>query len=401
MLALYRSARQAEALAAYRDTRRVLAGELGIEPSRGLRDLEAKMLRHDPSLEPPPPQPDEARAADGQAPTRRRARRLRKRASATMAGLLALAATLVYAFAIRPTGALEPVTLAGDSVAVVDPSSGTISGEVPVGGRPGGLAVGEGAVWVGNRDDKTLLKIDPISRDVVRTIGLGVTPDFVRVGAGSVWVASKYDRRVVRVDPDVGSAVATITLPGVGACCMFDVETGANAIWASFGALPSLGGLWRINPATNTVTAAGHANVAALTSGAQAVWGLGEDAILRIDPRTEAVVDAVRPGRIGLVADCQDLAAGDGAVWVINQQGKTMWKIEPRDNRLSRIVELGRAPVGLAVGRGAVWVATADKHLLRVDERSGSVESISLGVYAAYQSIAVGEGAVWLSVTTI
>src|SRR5262249_1366059 len=40
ILALYRSGRQAEALAAYQDARRALADELGIEPSPALRELE-------------------------------------------------------------------------------------------------------------------------------------------------------------------------------------------------------------------------------------------------------------------------------------------------------------------------------------------------------------------------
>ena len=51
MLALYRSGRQAEALAAYQTARRVLVDELGIEPSAALQELERAMLRQDPALE--------------------------------------------------------------------------------------------------------------------------------------------------------------------------------------------------------------------------------------------------------------------------------------------------------------------------------------------------------------
>jgi DNA-binding SARP family transcriptional activator len=51
MLALYRTDRQAEALAAYRDARQTLLDELGIEPSRGLQDLQKAILAQDPSLD--------------------------------------------------------------------------------------------------------------------------------------------------------------------------------------------------------------------------------------------------------------------------------------------------------------------------------------------------------------
>ena len=54
MIALYRSGRQADALRAYADARRVLADELGLEPSTDLRRLETAILDHDPSLEAPP-----------------------------------------------------------------------------------------------------------------------------------------------------------------------------------------------------------------------------------------------------------------------------------------------------------------------------------------------------------
>ena len=52
MLALYRSGRQAEALAAYRAARTLLSEELGLEPSEELRQLEQAILRHDPGLDP-------------------------------------------------------------------------------------------------------------------------------------------------------------------------------------------------------------------------------------------------------------------------------------------------------------------------------------------------------------
>jgi predicted ATPase/DNA-binding SARP family transcriptional activator len=53
ILALYRSGRQSEALAQYQAARRMLADELGLEPTPELRALERMILAHDPTLAPP------------------------------------------------------------------------------------------------------------------------------------------------------------------------------------------------------------------------------------------------------------------------------------------------------------------------------------------------------------
>jgi hypothetical protein len=53
MTALYRAGRQAEALKAYREARRALVDELGIEPCHALQELERAILRQDPALDLP------------------------------------------------------------------------------------------------------------------------------------------------------------------------------------------------------------------------------------------------------------------------------------------------------------------------------------------------------------
>jgi predicted ATPase/DNA-binding SARP family transcriptional activator len=57
MVALYRAGRQVDALDAYARARRTFVDDLGIEPGPELRELEARVLRQDPDLDPPAPAP--------------------------------------------------------------------------------------------------------------------------------------------------------------------------------------------------------------------------------------------------------------------------------------------------------------------------------------------------------
>jgi DNA-binding SARP family transcriptional activator len=70
MLALYRSARQAEALDVYRQARRELSEELGLEPSEELKRLEQAILRQDTTLDLPHGAPGAAPATQAPAPDR-------------------------------------------------------------------------------------------------------------------------------------------------------------------------------------------------------------------------------------------------------------------------------------------------------------------------------------------
>src|SRR6266536_3900630 len=91
MLALYRSGRQAEALEVYRDARRTLADELGLEPSPTVQQLERAILGHDQVI---------------QTPTRRSApeRSRRKGGVLIAAGALVLVAAAISIAVIELTG---------------------------------------------------------------------------------------------------------------------------------------------------------------------------------------------------------------------------------------------------------------------------------------------------------
>lgn len=95
MLALYRSGRQAEALEAYRSTRQLLDGELGLEPSEALQRLEQAILVHDPSLELGPEQP--GAGPESVAPSTERSILVVSQHEGDLSDLLALAEPLAAA----------------------------------------------------------------------------------------------------------------------------------------------------------------------------------------------------------------------------------------------------------------------------------------------------------------
>lgn len=101
MLALYRTGRQADALNVYQRLRGRLHDELGLDPGERLRELERRILRHEPSLVPeaPPPTPPQSR---------RRIPRVVVAAGAAAAGIAAILAVVAF----RPGAAAEHVVYA-------------------------------------------------------------------------------------------------------------------------------------------------------------------------------------------------------------------------------------------------------------------------------------------------
>jgi YVTN family beta-propeller protein len=403
MLALYRSGRQAESLRTYQETRRAFAEELGIEPSRGLQDLEQAILRQEPALDPPAGR--RGTAAETVAVSRSPRGRTRFRRAvlvAPVAALVVAAATTIVA--LRLNGPSRPLTLAGDSVVAIDPATGAVAGEIPVGGRPAAVAVGEGSVWVGNRDDGTLLRIDPRSRKVLRTIGLGVEPYDVEVGADAVWVTSDVDAAVLRVDPALNDVVARIDLPpsatGVGA---FDVAAGAGAVWVLHGR-----GLSRIDEVTNTAVDARVLRRAG-PAGDRIGFGAGDlwlvtswqGTLRRLDSRSGSVLQTISLEHAGPLGFHPDVAVAGNLVWVVSQDGQTVSAIDARTGRLGALIELSRRPANVAAGDEGIWVTAADGTVSRIDPGASSVATtISLGLHtpAPEGAIAVGEGGVWVAI---
>jgi YVTN family beta-propeller protein len=315
-----------------------------------------------------------------------------------LALLAAAAATVILMTRGTTTGlsAVQP-----NHVGLIDPKTNEITAEVQVGVRPGPLAVGGGAVWVGNLDERTLTKIEARRRVPAGTFPLdNRTPTGVAVGAGSIWVAHGALGQLSAVDPEFGQVTKTIEVAGeaIGST-NGAVAVGAGAVWAVFGDST----LGRIDPRTLAVT--GRTLTASAPAGLVVangyVWVVNSDSasVQRFDPATFEQGPLGTPISVGQRPTA--IAAGEGAIWVANTGSDTVTRIDPGNAGAAATTEairVGDAPVALAVGAGSVWVANAgDGTVSRIDAaRREVVRTIEIG--NAPSGIAVGEGAVWVSV---
>ena len=155
---------------------------------------------------------------------------------------------------------------------------------------PGAIRAGLDAIWVTSRF--TVSRIDPRSGAVTQP--LHRVGDVRAVGAGSLWgtyANSAADAGVQRVDPVTGLVVATIRIP--------------NGVVIAFG----LGTLWVAQDAST------------IASGGNQPDRTKPGRLYRIDPTSNRVLG--RPVPLPGIAPTA-LAVGEGAVWVGEQNRKTL-----------------------------------------------------------------------------
>jgi DNA-binding SARP family transcriptional activator/ABC-type branched-subunit amino acid transport system substrate-binding protein/DNA-binding beta-propeller fold protein YncE len=396
MLALYRSGRQAEALETYRQGRQLLDSELGLEPGPELKELERAILAHDSALEGP------------QRAIRRTARR-RSGALLAAGGVLLLAAALTAVVFVRDRGGEVP---RGAGAEALDQQAGKLLATVPLGAAPSSVAVGAGAVWVLDADDKTISVIDPETRSLESVFSTSSTPTDLAAGAGALWIgnafrelpfsATSYPESVSRVDPETRAVVAPIRLPRPKvvqynaasplAWLSEHIAVTSDAVWVVGADL----GVYRIDPRTNQRVGGRVKGLDAvgIAAGGGGVWAIefGEARVAKIDPRTNTITQRIPVPSEGL----SSIAVGTRDVWAADPFGGLVWRIDPV-LKLPRWIRLDVGVSWVAVGAGAVWATNELAGLVyRIDPSTNEGHVVRLTDGPA--TVAVGRGAAWVSV---
>jgi peptide/nickel transport system substrate-binding protein len=368
MLALYRAGRQGEALAAFQAGRQRLVGDLGLEPSPQLGELQRKILEHDPSLAAPGLQ-------SGVEPPERPRRNRRKAvaigaAAAVVAGAVSLGIVL-------GTGGTTASSRGAAAARVVglNSSSGAVADSVPLPGNPASIAAGYGSLWLADPNAGAVVRVDLDSQAVTDRIPVGGSPGTLAVGGGSVWVASVPEGGMSRIDPETGEVTQRLEL-GVDVSAL---AFGGRALWIADATDNSL---LEIDPASGTIrrTVALQVRPTALAIGGETIWvaGYGANSISEVELRSGQTVATISVGN-GPAA----LAVGDRALWVVNALDSTVSRIDPTAGSIVATVPVGSGPTAVAVAGGSVWVT---------NQNSGTVSRIDPGRNTVVGTSVVGGG---------
>ncbi|MET0810180.1 MAG: protein kinase [Thermoleophilaceae bacterium] len=149
-----------------------------------------------------------------------------------------------------------------------------------------------------------------------------------------------------------------------------------------------------------------------LAAGTAAITMVGDDAGEYVPPPRNGIA-AFDGGDARLASFTEtptrpsSLAAGEGSLWALDLDGKTVLRVDPVTRKIEKRFRLDRRAADIAAGAGAVWLK-ADGELSRMDPRTGAILSTTTlpsgGEYPGdvpaqnwgYPQVAVGAGAVWV-----
>ena len=223
------------------------------------------------------------------------------------------------------------------AVAHIDPETQQIVGMVEIDASL--VAADVHGVWVSGASENaantnTTRRVDPLTNQLVGTpIPVGIEPLQIVAGEGAVWVgAHSGPPAITRIDPETGKVAATIEV-GFG---IHGLATGPDSVWAvDYHGQKVV----RISPQTNQMVGKPipvpfppFAAAASATDSWVGVAGISDDAdatddrVVRIDLRTNTIVDTIHVGGHTIA-----MVFADGSLWVATVRPSLIVEVIPQD----------------------------------------------------------------------
>jgi YVTN family beta-propeller protein len=321
-------------------------------------------------------------------------RPLYRRPAILAAGLAGLAAIAAVALLTGRESDVGP-TVRPNSVAAIDPESGRVVAQVPVGQSPFGVTFAAGSLWVASDGDRTVSRVDIRRNRVVRSLPVKDEPMGIRAAGGAVWVTGLQPGlpriSLRRIDPQFDSVGEPIhignVVPGGGS----SVAASGDRLWIA----PQDGLLSRLDTQSGRVveTVDPKTSPSAVAIGPDAVWVAGEESntLTRIDPT--GLLTPISVGHAPI-----SVAVGAGAVWVVDTLDDAVVRIDPKTNAVKTTIAVGHRPDTVVVAAGSVWVSNGDDGTIsRIDPKTAKVaDTIRIGGSA--RGMAFASGKLWVAV---
>jgi virginiamycin B lyase len=237
-----------------------------------------------------------------------------------------------------------------NTVTQLDAKSNAVGHVVTVAKPCAGLVFAFGSIWSPSCGDRALVRFNATTGIVQQKIAAGPVDSEggIAAGDGSVWMLISDSSILARIDAKTNKIEKRITVPAGSVACTF----GAGAVWVTS---PAKSVVARVDPATNTVTDTIETGSKPrfLTFGGGAVWTLnqGDGTISRIDASTRKLVATIKAG---LEGEGGEITFGEGALWT-TLIGFPITKIDSKSNHVMRQWS-GPGGDSIRIGLGSLWL---------------------------------------------
>jgi serine/threonine protein kinase len=213
----------------------------------------------------------------------------------------------------------------------------------------------------------------------------------ITTGRGFVWLYDGQSQTLFKISPQTNTKINDLLVAGA-----VGVAFGQESVWLANDFFAGEGAMYRVDPTTFStpkridVTLGGTVSCCvAVADGDGFVWALGSGQLIKVDPKTNGVVDTVNQGGT-------DLTVGGGKVWVLDGVLGRLFPIDPATDTVESPVLLAGDPIAVSADAQAVWVlykgGTVEKHPLT---GNSGLDSVPVG--ANPNDVFVGGGSVWVA----